>query len=369
MKIQHVDTWVASLELARPYTIAFTTIGTVQNVFVRIVTDSGQVGLGSGAPFEMLTGESIDTAQAALSPQQLEWIVGADPRDLERLCRIAGDRLSATPAARAAVDIALHDLFARLLDVPLARYLGQVHDALPTSVTIGIMSTRDALDAVDDYRSAGFAILKVKIGTNIEEDVERLHRIREHAGPDVRIRCDANQGYTPHQFLALYDAVAGLDIEFFEQPFAAADVAAMRALPEAVRAAIAADESLMQDRDALTLLAPEHACSIFNIKLMKCGGITPARRIANVAELAGVDLMWGCMDESVVSISAALHAAFASPATRYLDLDGSFDLARDIAEGGFVVEGGYMRIIDAPGLGVTLREGMGQAMPAGVRTR
>jgi len=89
---------------------------------------------------------------------------------------------------------------------------------------------------------------------------------------------------------------------------------------------------------------------------MKCGGVHAAKRIAAIAETAGIVLMWGCMDESVVSIAAALHAAFSSPATRYLDLDGSLDLARDVADGGFILEDGMMRTLDTPGLGVTLRE-------------
>ena len=103
-------------------------------------------------------------------------------------------------------------------------------------------------------------------------------------------------------------------------------------------------------------MQPPRACGIFNIKLMKCGGVHAAKHIASIAETAEVDLMWGCMDESVVSISAALHAAFSSPATRYIDLDGSLDLARDVADGGFRLEDGVMRTLDTPGLGVTLRE-------------
>ncbi len=85
---------------------------------------------------------------------------------------------------------------------------------------------------------------------------------------------------------------------------------------------------------------------------MKCGGVWPALRIAAIAETAGVSLMWGCMDESRISIAAALHAAFASPATRYLDLDGSLDLARDVVSGGFTLEDGVMRTTGASGLGV-----------------
>ena len=124
--------------------------------------------------------------------------------------------------------------------------------------------------------------------------------------------------------------------------------------PRRSRGRLAADETLIDASDALALVQPPRACGIFNIKLMKCGGVHAAQRIAAIAETAGVDLMWGCMDESVVSISAALHAAFSSPATRYLDLDGSLDLARDVADGGFILEDGVMRTLDAPGLGVTL---------------
>ena len=98
---------------------------------------------------------------------------------------------------------------------------------------------------------------------------------------------------------------------------------------------------------------------IFNLKLMKCGGISPAQRIAHLAEGAGIELMWGCNDESRISIAAALHVALASPATRYLDLDGSFDLARDLAAGGFVLEAGVLRTAPGPGLGVTWEEGAG----------
>ena len=126
----------------------------------------------------------------------------------------------------------------------------------------------------------------------------------------------------------------------------------MRRLPTSLRKRIAADESLIDARAAVQLTAPPQACGIFNIKLMKCGGISPALAIGAVAEAADIELMWGCMDESIVSISAALHVALASPATRYLDLDGSLDLARDVVDGGFVLEDGYMRTTDRPGLGV-----------------
>jgi L-alanine-DL-glutamate epimerase-like enolase superfamily enzyme len=230
--------------------------------------------------------------------------------------------------------------------------LGRAHDALPTSITIGIKPTAEALAEAREYLERGFRVLKVKLGHELEEDIERVTKLRELVGPGVTLRVDPNQGYTPAKLLRFVEETGELSIEFLEQPLPARDVAALRALPAELRERVAADESLLDETDALELVRPEPACGIFNIKLMKCGGIQPARGIARIAELAGVRLMWGCMDESRISIAAALHAALASPATRYLDLDGSLDLERDVVRGGFALEGGVLRTLDAPGLGV-----------------
>ena len=112
-----------------------------------------------------------------------------------------------------------------------------------------------------------------------------------------------------------------------------------------------------ESKDALRLAHFPQAFGHYNIKLMKCGGIHEALRIADIANLAGISLMWGCMDESIISISAALHCALSSPATKYLDLDGSFDLADDLVKGGFILKDGYLSTIDKPGLGVDFIKG------------
>jgi L-alanine-DL-glutamate epimerase-like enolase superfamily enzyme len=260
--------------------------------------------------------------------------------------------MAATPAARAAVDMALHDLLAQHLGLPLVDMLGRAHESLPTSITIGIKPLDATLDEADEYLQRGFRVLKVKLGHSLEEDLERLGKLRERVGTHVAVRVDPNQGYSAGDVATFIDKTADLDIEFLEQPMPADEIDAMRELPESVRRRIAADEALLNEQDAVGLISPPVACGIFNIKLMKCGGIAPARRIAEIAQAAAIELMWGCMDESIISISAALHAALACPATRYLDLDGSLDLARDVVSGGFVLEDGCMRTGDAPGLGV-----------------
>jgi L-alanine-DL-glutamate epimerase-like enolase superfamily enzyme len=353
VKIVSAESRHESFGLTRPYTIAFRRIEAVENMIVRLGTDAGPAGLGAASPEPRVTGETMEACRDALAGDRLQWLAGREVRDFESLCREAADRLAGTPAALAAVDIALHDLAARERGLPLVEMLGRVHDALPTSITIGIKPFEETLAEADEYLARGFRVLKVKIGLDLEKDLERLHRLRERVGPEVRIRADANQGYGVADVLRFFDQTASLDLEFVEQPLPAAEVEAMRALPESVRERIAADESLLTDEDARSLAAPPRACGIFNIKLMKCGGIAPALRIAAIAQSSGIRLMWGCMDESRISIAAALHAALACPATRYLDLDGSFDLARDVAAGGFVVEKGVLSTTEGPGLGIT----------------
>jgi L-alanine-DL-glutamate epimerase-like enolase superfamily enzyme len=353
VKIVRATSGIEDFALTRPYAIAGQEpISTVGNVIVRIESEGGLVGLGAASPGEHVTGETLEACRAAITTENLAWLVGRDARTLPLLCREAASRTPGTPAARAAIDIALHDLAAQHLGVPLVEMLGRAHRELPTSITIGIKSVDETLAEGEEYVGRVFRVLKVKIGDALDLDLERLRKLREGLGSSVTIRVDANIGYTVEETARFFERTAPLAIEFVEQPVPREAFGDIRTLPPRARARIAADESLHDEKDALLLAAPEPLCGIYNIKLMKCGGVRPAMRIAAIAETAGVALMWGCMDESRISIAAALHAAFASPATRYLDLDGSLDLARDVVTGGFTLEDGVLRTTDAPGLGV-----------------
>ena len=355
MKIEKVLTWKETIELTRPYAISSRSMEAVDLFFVRIQTDTGQEGLGSASPAEEVTGEAPDNTAAALQEMEGGLLIGADPRPLGALCRGLREPLSEAPAAHAALDMALHDLFCRIVDVPLVDLLGRCHSSLPTSITIGIKSIDEALSEADEYLERGFRSLKVKIGRSVDEEIELLHRLRERVGPDIQIRVDANEGYDLDETKRLWKEQVDLGLELIEQPLPAGTLRQLRSLPEDLRRLVAADESLHEASDAARLAQSPAVCGILNIKLMKCGGVSPAMAIGQVAEATGLHLMWGCMDESIISISAALHAALACPQTRYLDLDGSFDLARHLAEGGFALENGELRTLEAPGLGVTLR--------------
>lgn len=352
MKIKKINVWNTDLGNTKPYTIAFKTIDEVRNVFIEIIIDNGTSGIGSGNPSEYVTGENLNQTIEALQEKNLEFLIGRDIREINQLLFEVLLKFPKTPAARAAVDIALHDVFTKYLNVPLVKYLGQKIKALPTSNTIGIKNVEETVKEAVDYQKQGFKVLKVKLGKDLEEDIERLVKLRERFDNSMVIRIDANQGYSVQQTIDFYNRTKKLDIELIEQPLPAKSIKEMKGLPNEIKSKIAADESLLSPADALNLINPPSAAGIFNIKLMKCGGISQGLKIADIALQEGVDLFWGCNDESIVSITAALHAAFACSNTRYIDLDGSLDLAKDEVTGGFILKDGMMYCSDKPGLGV-----------------
>lgn len=352
MQIKKITVWKADLGNTKPYTIAFKTVDEVLNAFVEITLSNGVTGIGAANPSEYVTGENLDQTLGSLTEANLEFLKGRDIREINQLLFEVTMKFPKTPAARAALDIALHDAFTKYLGIPLVKYLGQKITSMPTSNTIGIKNVEETLKETDEYIKKGFKAIKVKIGKDLEEDIERLVKMREKHGKKMAIRIDANQGYTAAQTVEFYNRTKSLDIELIEQPLKAKAVAEMRQLPEAVRNVIAADESLLSPKDALELVKPPRAVGIFNIKLMKCGGIGQALQIANIGLQEGLDLFWGCNDESIISITAGLHVAFACPNTKYIDLDGSLDLAKDVVKGGFILEDGIMRCSEQPGLGV-----------------
>ncbi len=352
MTIQCVETWTDQFPLTRPYVIATRQVSTVDLHFVRLESHHGLFGLGCAAPTQV-TSENPAECLDVLDSVAQEQLKGQDPGRLHALTQRLRMSCSEYPSALAALDMALYDLLARSMEISVSAMLGQPMKPLPTSITIGIQSMEETLDEAREYIRRGFKCIKIKLGLNYEEDLERLRALRSLCGTDIHLRVDANQGYSIEETQGLAHELHALNLELIEQPMPRGTEHRMLNLPRADRRLMAADESIHGPVDALRLTS-EPPFGIWNIKLMKCGGITGALQISNLAEWAGIDLMWGCMDESVISIAAALHTAYACPRTRFLDLDGSFDLSRDAAKGGFILSDGYLHLMDEPGLGVTL---------------
>ena len=177
MKIKNIRVWTADLGNTKPYTIAFKTIDEVLNTFVEITLENGITGIGAANPSEYVTGENLHQTNAALAEKNLDFLIGRDIREVNQLLFDVWQKFPKTPAARAALDIALHDAFTKFLGIPLVKYLGQKIQSMPTSNTIGIKNVEETLKEAEGYGQLGFKALKVKIGKNLEEDIERLVKL------------------------------------------------------------------------------------------------------------------------------------------------------------------------------------------------
>ena len=354
MKIQNIDAWQEEVELKEPFSISSSTEESVSLHFIEITSSTGYKGFGSAKPSFHVTGENSHSCSDALQNKAEDILRNENILHLPRLIRKLEKTLPKNPAARAALDMALHDLLSKHFNLPLVDMLGRCHNSMATSITIGIKDISETLEEAKKCLLDGFTVLKVKLGRNFEEDLEKLLKLRETLPKSTIIRVDPNQGYDASKLLIFFNETKDLNIEFVEQPMPTNDLELTRKLPNEILSRLAADESLHHPKDAMSLLTPYPACGIFNIKLMKCGGVFRGRQIGLIAESASVPLMWGCNNESRLSLSAALHAAFSCPNTRYLDLDGDLDLVRDPAKGGYQIKNGIMMIENNPGLGVTL---------------
>lgn len=353
MHIKKVSVYIKNLNLVRPYSIAFKNITSVENGIVEIETDKGLTGWGAFNPSPEVVNETVADAYNKMGEENLAFLLKRDIREINTLCREVQEKFKDSPGARAGLEIALYDLFSQYLKVPLAFFLGCKIYSMPTSVTIGIKNVGQTLEEAKEYIGRKFKILKVKTGQSVEEDIERLARVRELAGNEVTLITDANQGYSVSDLNIFIRQTSELNVSLTEQPLAVGQEEFLRQFSGEEIAKFAADESLITPLDAISFAQQPHAFGNYNIKLMKCGGISEALKIAAVADAAKIGLMWGCNDESIISITAALHTAFACSNTKFIDLDGSFDLAGDVVAGGFVLRDGIMSLSEKPGLGLT----------------
>jgi len=351
MKIVNVNVHKHDMQLKAPWAIAGRVTESVQNIFVEIQVNQDIKGIGSGAPSPDVTGENFTAAYNKLQ-SMAEKMIGWDTDDEDHFLEKLQSDLKDFPAVRAAIDMALFDLLAKSEKTSLIERLGQVHQSFPTSITIGVASLEQTIKDAKNHLQEGFNILKLKIGENVDEDIEKVFALSELSSEGPLIRVDANQGYSIADLEKFYDETRHLGLELVEQPLPRNQIKEMLNFPEELRDICVADESLHSPADAIKLTDKMRPFGVFNIKLMKCGGIYPALKIAKIAQNEGIKLMWGCMDESKISIAAALHAALASSATEYLDLDGHFDLKWDLVSGGYNCKNGVMTTNNKPGLGV-----------------
>jgi L-alanine-DL-glutamate epimerase-like enolase superfamily enzyme len=336
MKLRHK---IISLQLKHTFRTSRESSDFRRNVLCHIEFED-LIGVGEAAP-SAYYGQDADSASDAL--ERMAGLLGDDPFRLESVLADVARLLPHQSAARAALDIALHDIVAKSLGVPLYRLLGlDPADTPVTSVTVGLDRPEIMQEKVRELGSV--PIIKIKVGGEHDEQVVRA--IREITPATIRI--DANAAWTASQALEKISALQDYDIEFVEQPLAADDREGLRWLRKRTGMPIVLDESVRTAEDIPRLVGCAHG---INIKLMKCGGLREALRIIHVARAFGFQIMLGCMVESSVAITAAAQL---SPLVDFADLDGHLLIENDPYEGVQVIDGKLV-LPDRPGIGVHRR--------------
>ncbi|NNE45050.1 MAG: dipeptide epimerase [Rhodothermales bacterium] len=350
MKIKNIECWSVQMRLTEPYTIAYETIDSCTNVFVRAETDTGLTGFGCAAPDLAVTGESAETVMQVYGSIIEPLLRGADPLHRAKTIELLLEQARGHPSAIAMADMVLHDLVGKAAGLPLYQILGGFRDSMPTSITIGILNTAETIDRARRFVSDGFRILKIKGGADVDVDIKRIIELREVLGADIELRFDANQGYTPAQAMRFVSETRQSRVEILEQPTPRDQLEQLGIVSRSVSVPVMADESVSSEADAFHL-ATEGLADMVNIKLQKIGGLHEAARVNAIAHAAGYEAMVGCMDESALSIAAGLHFALARPNVLYADLDGHLDLIDDPFAGAVVLKDGVLYPSEKPGLG------------------
>jgi o-succinylbenzoate synthase len=354
MKITDVRLGMVRVPLKTPFKTALRTVDTVEDLIVSIHTDTGHVGYGEAAATAVITGDTHGSMIEAIGKVIAPRLVGEDLANLNRIVRLVQTALERNTSAKAAVEIAVYDLWAQLYEAPLYRMLGGGEPVITTDITISVdhidKMVSDSLSAVD----RGFESLKIKVGKDIGLDVERVKAIHAAVEGRALLRLDANQGWTAKQAVHAMHALedAGVHLELLEQPVRAQDIAGLKYVSDRVKTPVMADESVFGPLQVIELIE-QRAADIINIKLMKTGGISNAIRIADIAAIYGVECMIGCMIETSISVAAAVHVAIAkSDVITKVDLDGPSLCAFDPVDGGVTFNESEISVSEAPGLGI-----------------
>jgi len=350
MRITDIKYDRIKVKLKKPFVVAIGVIEYAETVVVKITTDEGIVGYGEASPFSPVTGENLDSIPVFLDLFKPA-LIGLNPFEIEKIHKIMNTMTVGNTSSKAGIDIALYDIMGKKLDMPLYKLLGGYRSSFMVDMTVGIgepeIMAQDALA----YVKQGFRILKIKAGLDPVADLEAIKQIRAAVGPDIRLRVDANQGWTVNDAIRIMEKYEDYGVEAVEQPVRYWNVDGLAYIRNHTKISVMADESLHSPEDALRL-AKQEAVDIFNIKLMKSGGLYPALRINAIGEACGINCMLGCMLETRISNAASASLVAAQRNITEADLDSYRHFDDNAISGGFTVENSVMTMLEKPGLGV-----------------
>ncbi len=353
MLIKNLRVGKVRVPLKKPFKTALRTVHYSEDIVVWLETDSGLRGVGSAPPTAVLTGETQETIAAVMRSHLFPAIVGKEIDNLSVLLQGISQSILHNNSAKAALEMAVLDLFTRRHNLSLLTYLGGFQKKITTDLTISLNSPAEMARDAEQAVATGYTELKVKVGSHGKLDLERVKEVQRTVGKDIKLRIDANQAWSAKEAVRIISTLEdqGLEMELVEQPVAAHDIEGMVYVTKHVATDILADESAFSARDVLQLLQKRGA-DLISIKLMKSAGIMEALKIAQLAETFGVECMMSCMLEGKIGITAAACVAAATKNITRYDLDAASLLAEDPVVGGATFVGNEIHLSTSPGLGI-----------------
>ena len=358
MKITSIAIAKLQIPLIRPFITAVRQTNHVEDVVVMIKTDCGNIGYGSAASTPAITGDTTESIIAAIKDNIAPRLIGKSISEFNSLFAIVDNSLQKNTSPKAAIDIALHDLFAKQCNLPLYKMLGGSNKTINTCITISVKKPEEMVHDAILLTNSGFNLIKIKLGLNPDEDIARVKAIRQALGFDIRLLVDANQGWNHKDAIRIINTLEEFKIEIIEQPVKANDLIDLKHITDTSSSFIMADEACFSINDAMNI-ATNHYADGINIKLMKSGGIANANSIYNIARASNLGVMVGCMLESPIGVAAIASFALSKSDIMYADLDPIALIKENYVLGGAKLVGNQVILSDKPGLGI---EGFSQGL-------
>jgi len=355
IKVSAIDMFPLHVPFLRPHKIALGSSDGRDILIVRVKTDNGLVGFGEAVSHPAFSGESLGILMAGVRCLT-GCVLGENPLHLNKIIASMDQKLYANYGAKGAIETALFDVLGRWFDTPVYGLLGGIsEDRFPLSRSASHSDIEKDIAEVQEYLAEGYRIIKVKVGVlPVEEDVERVKAIRDLVGASVSLRADANQGWDVPTALKFVRGVEDCCLEFLEQPVAKWNLDGLAHLRGKSSTPILADESVTSEHELLEIIK-KNAADFISIKLLKAGGILAARRIAFIANCAGIKCYLGSQVETSIGTAAGLHYVLSANCFDYGgEIYGPAFFVKDIVKNPVKIEGGYIYLPQGPGFGVEL---------------
>lgn len=363
-EIKQINIFKLSIPLKKPFVISLGPIYNADNVIVTIRTANGITGMGECSPFMTINGESQATC-FEVGQYLAHGLKGRDASDMEGSHAIMDKIIYGNTSIKSAFDMALYDIAAQQAGMPLFKFLGgKKSKKIVTDYTISLGDPAGMANHAAELVKSGFQIIKVKLGGEPAEDIERMKVIREAVGKKVKLRIDANQGWSPEMAAMAIKGMSGLDIQYCEEPIPRWAWTELKKLRKRSPIPVMADESCLDEHDAKRLI-DSGSCDKFNLKLGKSSGIFRALKIIGLAEKADMEMQVGGFMESRIGMTANAHLSLSSPNIKYYDFDTPLMFTKDFVSGGIEYKpNGEIILPDGPGLDATIDSKILKKLPS-----